>query len=459
MGCSTSRSNQISQIIQHELSSTSIPLVDPLFQEAMNLLLYTESLRCNYMESTKIGSQLCGTNRLQRYSHFETIRVLFWAISANFEGRILNAQIQISEKAPFITINQDNLHPEVLLAYQSLQNYLEVIVEGSNELPKIMNRINEIKRDLFIQRELLTSLSPKEKMAIFEDNFKVLTEGVLKLKSLFSSIRRNYSTFFSLIPKIRELIATSDLVGLKAHEEQLYKPLDIFLKYYNQQRRKNLNKELDVVNNNGVTLDKNDNYLKDTLDFSDRQLQRSEFSSQKIQLQENIDSTSNSQIVYNNSVEVTFDMNNINLNKIHKIPNELFIKNKENYLQNQSSGDEVTHEKNSKRYPKRIYKPFKKQNSSVLYKGGIIEVTTNLNEGPIHQVITGLEFIDDDFQEEGSPKKPMSLLLITRQATQLEQKDMNKNQDGLENVVEEKSPKKLFIQESPRLFSVNSQMT
>lgn len=230
-----------SATILSDYRSTGITRYDDYFQKSQQVLRSAERLRFGLQEARECAADTAGTWRLRNYRFIETIRVMFWALSAAQNGDIKKNGVRILGEPPFIVVDKSILVPETALLVESFYQYFKALMEGPDLLRNIADNLLQMNQKapglvedaeaIALRSKLLTSQA-MYLVGCLGTNGKLLPCEMEKAKALVNYVEIAYQDMQEFLPMIPDLLAEADVVGREASNSGLLKPLEIFLRYH-----------------------------------------------------------------------------------------------------------------------------------------------------------------------------------------------------------------------------------
>jgi hypothetical protein len=244
MGCKGSKDadEREARKIDYDFEWTRVPKFDDFFNTASTVLEKAEGIREGLQDAREDGAEFADTWKLKEYTYNDTVKVMFWALSANAGGDIKKANVNVSEEAPFVHLEYyDGLLWETRELADTFQAFLKSIVEGPGALIKIVEEVNNIvgqTSDLaqngaqYAKDANLGGLDAIRAVNALRKNIAKLTTNAAKLKELPNLCKDGATDFKKLVPEIKKIVNECDEVGKKAAADKVLKPKDIFAKYH-----------------------------------------------------------------------------------------------------------------------------------------------------------------------------------------------------------------------------------
>jgi hypothetical protein len=244
MGCKGSKDadEREARKIDYDFEWTRVPKFDDFFNTASTVLEKAEGIREGLQDAREDGAEFADTWKLKEYTYNDTVKVMFWALSANAGGDIKKANVNVSEEAPFVHLEYyDGLLWETRELADTFQAFLKSIVEGPGALVKIVEEVTSLveqTKDLmtnganYAKDSGLGGLDAIRAVNALRKNVTKLSVNVPKVKELPTLCKDGAADFKKLVPEIRKILNECDEVGKKAAADKVLKPKDIFAKYH-----------------------------------------------------------------------------------------------------------------------------------------------------------------------------------------------------------------------------------
>ena len=267
MGCKSSKTLPQLQIITYEFPKVKNSDIDIFFNQASQLLWKAEVIRKRFVISSDKCYEHSGANQLIRNKYIETIKVLIWSISSGCQGQISRSGLKIVDTTPFISITPNELCVETKALYQSVKEYLDTVIEGSDLVKLIIDGLTNMKVELLkISEEWIDPRDTSESATTFRDNTTQFHQELAKVKAFHKVLIAERTMIETNLPQVKKIVLRADEVGALAYHQRLIKPLDIFERFITLERRKVLESstkpeviepvpvEANTVNNNETDL-------------------------------------------------------------------------------------------------------------------------------------------------------------------------------------------------------------
>jgi hypothetical protein len=241
MGCTGSKDGEQNRKIDSEFQTINIARFDDFFRDARDLLQAAEDIRSGIEDSKEEGAEIARTWELKEPKYIDTVQVLFWTASAENEGQIKKADLEVTTEAPFVRMNGNKIHHETYKLYETFSTYLKTIIEGPEKLKEILEKLQAISEkapDMVkegkneIQGSSLDFAGKAGAIAKLGKNSAKLPKELAKCKNLQETLTTAKTDMKELIPKLKELASKADEVGAKAFAEKIVKPGEVFEKYH-----------------------------------------------------------------------------------------------------------------------------------------------------------------------------------------------------------------------------------
>jgi len=233
--------------IDSEFARLHIPKFDEFFDKASSILSRAEGIRFGLQDAREDAAEQAGTWQLKEYKYVETIKVLFWTLSANGGGDISKSKAGVQTEAPFIVLEYfDGLQYGTRLLADSFQAFLKSITSAPIEIPKMLQEILELIK----QGEELSKTAKDEATAAglnalqagkaalnFGKNLAKIKSESAKIEKIKPLAEDGVKEFKELLPQLKEVIAQADEVGKPAHEAVCRVPTEVFEKFHKGERK------------------------------------------------------------------------------------------------------------------------------------------------------------------------------------------------------------------------------
>lgn len=248
----------LSEPFDTEFSYTQITIYDITFKEASLLLEKAENIRSSFSNPFK---------NLFNYSECESliegIQAWVYALSANFQGRIVEAGLKFENQNPYIRVLVDLSKSDCGIFYENLKILLRVSFEARANLLEIMQNLEKLgnRADGFfntIRSEALkldlNSICSSIIRRNITQNIQKISNSYQKIKNLdliFKSFEQDKTHFCQLC---NNLLINSDEIGLRGwYEKRLcpkqfkdfVNPSEFLMKLVENDQETNFSEKLD----------------------------------------------------------------------------------------------------------------------------------------------------------------------------------------------------------------------
>jgi len=134
MGCDCSREAGADlRKIHSDFDSCKLPAFDDFFKSAGELLKKAEEIREPIAEAMIQMEEACDIDGLLHVPEsplFEATKIFLWSVAAANNGKIEALKLNISEKDPWITLDEGVVTPEQRAFLDPLKRWLEALKSG-----------------------------------------------------------------------------------------------------------------------------------------------------------------------------------------------------------------------------------------------------------------------------------------------------------------------------------------
>jgi len=135
MGCANSnQAGDDTKKIDYVFTYTNVYNLDLFFGRARDVLSDIEKIRSGLEDNRELLMKESLAGHLKESSFKEALKMTFWCLSANSEGKIENCGVKIKTIPPYILANTTNMRFETAKLWQYLHDYLATIQEGVSKI-------------------------------------------------------------------------------------------------------------------------------------------------------------------------------------------------------------------------------------------------------------------------------------------------------------------------------------
>jgi len=241
MGCGASKENKDDKEIKYDFERIGLITLDDFFNRAAGVLETAEGIRSGLDDNKESGFELTGTNTLKDPKYIDVIQVLFWTLSAESKGKIVDTEIDIISETPYIKLDKRKCSREAWEIYETFAGYVKTIMDGPKTLEDLVEQLQGLSERLTslttegkaeIQNSSLTFGEKVKAVANLGKNSTKLTKNIEKCKVLKTTLQQAKTDLQDLLPKLKDTLKTADETGLKAHEAKLTSAPEIFAKFH-----------------------------------------------------------------------------------------------------------------------------------------------------------------------------------------------------------------------------------
>jgi hypothetical protein len=249
MGCSSSKPEDPKQArkIKFKFGKLNVPKFDQFFDSASKLLENAEGIREGVQDSKEEGQELSDTFRLKNYQYAETVRVLFWSLSASAKGNIKSTKITCSTEAPFVVLDYfPGLNADTQTLCKTFEKFLKAVTTGPTTLVDIVKGLEDLvnkgkdfpknaKADF--KAAGLNPMDSVKALGTLTKNLNILTKELPKVKNITPLVAEAAKDMKVLAPKFKDIFFTCDTIGGKAFAAGHLTPKAIFTNYHTEPRK------------------------------------------------------------------------------------------------------------------------------------------------------------------------------------------------------------------------------
>jgi len=171
---------------------------------------------------------------------------MLWALSAGAGGDIRSTNLKLVTDAPFLMVDRFGLLPETLDLYNSFSKYVTGLMEGPTYLGNMMDVLsvmvpeaNQLVRDFQTEnsRAEISHNTMVRGIGALGTNRKLLPPEANKCMSLVPLVLEVSQDSQELLDYLPQMIEEADVVGMRAFQERVLKPADIFDRYHQGQKK------------------------------------------------------------------------------------------------------------------------------------------------------------------------------------------------------------------------------
>jgi len=224
MGCGSSKEAEDDKSIKTDFKEVKIPEFDTFFNAAKETLEAAEELREGLEDCPDDLKELCEGWRLKEYKMIEAVKVWFWTLSQNAEGKIANTKFETKTEAPFFGFDNSKLIVDTVSMGDRLQKFLKCALTAPLKVPELLTKLNDLVTK---GNELVKGAPDAAKNANLGlgaltavknagMNMKLVVSGLSKFQKLPPLTAEAASNAKEIIGKLKEFYDKADEVGSKA---------------------------------------------------------------------------------------------------------------------------------------------------------------------------------------------------------------------------------------------------
>jgi hypothetical protein len=242
MGCKGSKdAGAVDKKIDYTFKWTNFGSFDKLFQDASTVLETCEKIRGGLEDNKEDGMEIAGTDQLVDPKYVETLRVLFWAMSAGGKGKKVDLGLEVVPEKPYISVDPTLFNEETRKLYTTFKDYVTTVTDAPGDLDNAIKALQALTESVpdavkSVKGEIeASSLNFKQKadaLVIIKKNSQKLPKELEKCKRLQEVLKEAATDLKQTIPELKTLWKSADETGTKANDAKLYKPKEIFDKFH-----------------------------------------------------------------------------------------------------------------------------------------------------------------------------------------------------------------------------------
>lgn len=246
MGCKGSKDDkQDNKAIDSDFEWIGMGRFDDFFRSARDLLQAAEEIRGGLEDNREKGLELSHAFKLKEAKFHDIVQVLFWTLSAEKDGKIVDTGLEIASDLPYVKLEGGKVSHDTYALYECFTGYVKACFDGPKNLKEIAEKLQELSQKLpdvttegknDIQNSSWSFGDKAKAIAKIGKNSKKFTKEVAKVKTLNEILQTAATDVKEMVPKLKEMMTAADVIGAKAHADGLKKPGEIFDKYHTGER-------------------------------------------------------------------------------------------------------------------------------------------------------------------------------------------------------------------------------
>jgi len=239
MGCFHSTNiGEDSKRIDYEFGWVSILEIDEVFTDLRTSLAAIEKLRSGIEDNREALINKTYAVILKDSSFREAIKLMFWILSANHQGRIGTCEPKVTSQSPFVTLNCKNY--EMNPYWDKFAGYLKTVTDGPEEIVKELNNFNALMESVEALSnggldkaiESMDAVGKARASVETNKNINKVKRQMPKIQRVRGVIEQARMEIEDMMSYIQDVINHADEVGSKAFDDRRYTSEEICKAYH-----------------------------------------------------------------------------------------------------------------------------------------------------------------------------------------------------------------------------------